>query len=341
MSDIEPDPRPASAAPDSPSSAPAMPPPPPVEAYAEPPSPPPPPSRQRRGVVMPVFVVLLFLLLAAAVGWLWQQQRMLADRLDAVAPDRVAALESRTQELTQQVAALQQRPAPPPAPAPVDLAPLEQRLAALEQRQPPPPPDVGPLVQKLDSVAADAASAKGMESEMAGRLADLTKRLDTAEQQAGKSADRAAQAQTIARAQVALDAGMPLGDLPGAPPPLARFAQSAPPTEAALRLSFPAAADAAERASRPGMAGKNLGERMWLRARSLVTVKQGDTVLLGAPAAEVLGHAQAKLDAGDLAGAVKTLDGLDGPAADAMAAWRGQAQALLDARAALAQMARG
>jgi hypothetical protein len=77
-----------------------------------------------------------------------------------------------------------------------------------------------------------------------------------------------------------------------------------------------------------------------LHARSLVTVKHGDQVLLGTSASSVLGAAQARLDAGDLAGAVAALDGLDAAAATAMASWRGQAQGLLDARNALAQMAR-
>jgi hypothetical protein len=62
---------------------------------------------------------------------------------------------------------------------------------------------------------------------------------------------------------------------------------------------------------------------------------------VGAPAAVVLGTARDRLEAGDLAGAVAALDGLDGPAAQAMAPWRAHAQSLLDARAALAAMARG
>jgi hypothetical protein len=77
---------------------------------------------------------------------------------------------------------------------------------------------------------------------------------------------------------------------------------------------------------------------MWRRAQSLVTVRQGDKVLVGAPAAVTLNAARARLDAGDLAGAVAALGGLDGPAAKAMAGWRSDAQALVDARAALAAL---
>ncbi len=294
--------------------------------------------------VLALLAVLLFAVLFGAVAWLWDRQQQLSAAQaaqPAVAPEQVAALQHRLDALAQQVAALQQRPAPAPAAAPVDLKPLEARIAALEQRRPASAPDLGTLEQKLDRVAAAAQAATGAESDVSGRLAELERRLGAAEQQASRLAGKAAQAQRIEQAQVALDAGEKLGDIPGAPPALARFADEKPPTEIELRLAFPAAAAAAERASRPSTAGKSFGERMWLRAQALVTVRQGDRVLLGAPAAQVLGQAQARLDAGDLAGAVAALDALDGTAAQAMAPWRQRAQALLDARAALARMARG
>jgi len=171
-------------------------------------------------------------------------------------------------------------------------------------------------------------------------LAELETRLKDAEQRQGTLADRAAQAQRVQEAEAALEAGEPLGDIPGAPPAVARFAHGRPPTEAALRLAFPAAAEAAEQASRPSIDGKSLGERVLMHVSSLLTVKQGNRVLVGAPATTVLGEAGARLEAGDLAGALAALDALDSAAAQAMAGWRGDAKALLDARAALAQMAR-
>ena len=79
---------------------------------------------------------------------------------------------------------------------------------------------------------------------------------------------------------------------------------------------------------------------MWQQVQTLFTIRQGETVLVGAPAAGVLAQARARLDAGDLAGAVAALARLDAAAAKAMAGWREQAQALLDARAALAGLAR-
>ena len=79
--------------------------------------------------------------------------------------------------------------------------------------------------------------------------------------------------------------------------------------------------------------------RIWARAQDLVTVRQGDRVLLGDPAAGVLGRARTALDAGDLAGAVAAVATLTGPAAQAMAGWLADARSLLDARAALADRA--
>jgi hypothetical protein len=324
-----------------------------------------PPPPRRRGRAGRVLAALLFIVLFAAVGWLAMQQQQLAAQQEAagklpppapsVSPEQLAALSQRVDALQRQVdqmrQAAQQTPsqdaaAAPPSP-PVDLAPLEARIAALEQRPPAPAPapapaapDLGPIEQKLDNVAAEAQQATAAQAALGSKLADLQQQLAAAQAKAGQLAGKANSAERLTQTRVALDDGLPLGTIPDAPPALAKFATVPPPTQAALRLSFPQAAAAAVHASEPGSSGKSLGERMWLRAVSLVTVKQGDRVLVGSPTAEVLGAAQARLDAGDLAGTLKELDRLDGPAAQAMAQWRGQAQALLDARAALDQMAR-
>ncbi|MDE2576616.1 MAG: hypothetical protein KGL55_15040, partial [Rhodospirillales bacterium] len=116
---------------------------------------------------------------------------------------------------------------------------------------------------------------------------------------------------------------------------------AAPPTPARLRQEFPAVAAQALAASRPSTAGLSFAARMWQRVAGLVTVREGGHVLVGPPASVPLEAARTRLDAGDLAGAVAALDGLDKAAAAAMAPWRARAQALLDARAALAAMAAG
>jgi hypothetical protein len=122
---------------------------------------------------------------------------------------------------------------------------------------------------------------------------------------------------------------------------LQRFASEKPPTDAELRLTFPAAANRATEASRPPVGSQSMTDRMWQRFAALVTVRSGDRVIIGAPAGPVLDAAREHLDAGDLAGAVAALAALDPGAAQAMADWRARAQSLLDARAALASLAHG
>jgi len=138
---------------------------------------------------------------------------------------------------------------------------------------------------------------------------------------------------------VALEAGQKLGDLPGAPPALARFATVAPPTEAGLRESFPAIAAHAREVSRPDVAQKSFWARALTRLQQSVTIRQGDDVLVGDPAAGILAEAEEKVRLGDLTGAAAVLRRLTGPAADAVHDWADQAQALADARAALAHLA--
>ncbi len=272
----------------------------------------------------------LALLLAGGVAWVWQD-RPAADGSTA----RIAALEDALKTAQQRVSILEQRPTGGDATRmatleaslralaarPVqDTTNLEARLGSLEQRPVPVIPDV----------------AKDFQAAMAGASAELNARLASLDI---KLQQEMAQATRLRTATTALEAGKPLGDLPGASPALSRFAQMAPPTEPALRQSFASFATKAEAASRPSAAGHDFAERMWMRAQQLVTVRQGDKVLVGAPAAVTLAAAHTKLDAGDLAGAVTTLASLDDAARAAMAPWVGDAQALLDARAALSSMA--
>lgn len=311
-----------------------------------------PPSRRRRDF-LPLLYVLGFLVLGGSLFYLYRHPGVPASVIQDAA--RVDTLQQQLQSIGDRLTQLEQRPAP----SPPNLGPLETRIAALEQRPaslpavpPAPPVNLGPLSSRLDGVASrlDGAAAK-QGSDMAalaarldtldGRVAAAEKQGATVAGQLGAVTDRSQRVTRIQAAATALETGRKLGDIPGAPPALTRFANDAPPTEAALRLSFATAAEAAQRASQPAiMDDKPFATRLWTRAQQSVTVRQGDRVLLGDPIAGVLTHARETLDAGDLAGTIAVLDGLAGPAAQAMAGWTGQARALLDARAALATMAR-
>jgi hypothetical protein len=330
---------------------------PPSETQAEPALQPPPQQVAKPGR-LPWFSAAGFLILAAAIFWVWQhpisqppaptqpdtQVQQLA-ALDA----RVARLEQRPVPqatdlgpLTARMAALEQRPPATPAPpssgqAP-DLAPLEARIAALEAKQ----PSDNRLAGKIGALSAhtDAleATERGVQSDLSRRLDADGARLATLERTMGQTsemADRTTRTARIQAAHLALDAGEKLGDIPGAPQALARFANTAPPTEAGLRLAFPRAAHEALAAAQPTTDGRPLLARVWAEAQDLVIIRRGDRVLVGDPTAGVLEHVRVALDAGDLAGAVAAVASLDGAAVQAMADWLAKARALLEARAAL------
>ena len=297
------------------------------------------------------------------VDTLQGQVQTLADRLAKLearpagaAPDlapldrRIAALEGRpapsgpTAAPAVNLAPLEARIAAVEGRAPVNLQPLEARVAALEGKPPPAPFDPAPLTGRLDVLAgkqaADAAAVNGRLNGVDARVAAVADQAKQTAGQIGTVAERSGRVVRLQAAMAALEAGQPLGDIPGAPPAVARFAAAPPKTEQELRRSFDAAAEAARQAGQPAlMENRTFGDRLWARAQQAVTVRQSDRVLIGDPLAGKTTVARAALDAGDLAGAVKALDGLAGPAKEAMAEWTGQARALLDARAALASMA--
>lgn len=298
---------PAVAAPEAPEARPAEP-----AANAGAPSP-----RPRRSTA-PWVSFLGFLALAAGLVFVWLNPRTPARPPDTAA---LAALGSRLDQLAGQLAAAQKELAA--LPPPPDLGPIEARLSALEKRPPPAP---------IPSNAAELGTA----------LAPLAGRIDRLETSLAGIRTHLARAEHMARlagTAVALEQGRPLGHLPGAPPALARFATTAPPTLAGLRLSFADAARAESKAARPSGAGQPLMKQMLQRLGDLFTLSEGNRVIIGNPAAPALARARAALDAGDLAAALAALASLPRPLAPAMAAWEDQAKALLAANAAMAAFA--
>ena len=296
----------------------------------------------------------------------------------AALSDKVGALETRpsiapdaVQQLAGKVTALENKPGIDPA----TVQQLSDKLTVLEGRKTVTPeqlsalsdqvqafgrqlPDLQPLTQRLTALeqrpAYDPAAVTGKFADLTAKLqqvqdADvkLGTRLDNAEKQSTAQVEQlkalTQKGQITARLQgmaTLLAAGQKLGDIPGAPPALARFANEAPPTEASLRESIDRYAEAAQKASQPATtANQDFGGRLWTRAQQAVTVRQGDRVLVGDPIAGVMANARAKLDNGDLAGSVEALKGLSGPSAAAMQPWIDKAQSLVAARSAIASLA--
>ena len=259
----------------------------------------------------------------------------------------VVALTRQVQDLQQRLDTLEHQAAQAaPAPPPPDLSPLTQRIEALEKRVAQPPADAKAMDElrgRVDALTAQQnqseAKQAAADTALASRLAADEARLQQAQQGAAQISARAERLARLQAAAAALAAGQPLGDLPDAPPALARYRSEAPPTEASLRLAFPDLAAGAEAASRPDTGRLPFWQAVRARAESLVTVRRGDEVLVGDPAAGTIARAREALDAGDLAGAVAAISTLSGAPAQVFADWLAHAKALLDARAALAGMA--
>ena len=261
-----------------------------------------------------------YLGLAVAVAHLYSQPPIGPEL--AAFEDRLDAMELRLTAAEQRPAATGSEPAPiKPAPA-TDLGPLLARLESLERR---PPVDLSALQGRLAALEQQRAAID---------VEGLAARLTALE----KTAQRGTQLARLQAASAALTAGQKVGDILGAPPALARFANKAPPTEAGLRLTYPAAERAALDAAKPETDDRPIMDRLLARASSLVTIRQGDRVLIGDPAAGVLAKARLSVEAGDLTGAIAALSQLHGASAEAMEPWIADATALRDARQALAEL---
>jgi hypothetical protein len=278
-----------------------------------------------------------FLLLIAGIVYLWVNSAAPADA--AAETQAVSALSHRVDELDQRLARDEQRAKQI---SPDDLTKLASRLDAVSSKV----ADETHIGSQLDVLSGRIAALSGRQESGQDadkqRLDDLSGHLAALEKAAASQGAASKQVQQIARVQqagIALRAGRPVGDLPNAPPALAQFAHKAPPTEASLRLAFPAAEQRALSAKQPDESGAPFVDRMLDKAQELVTVRKGDVLIVGDTSAGILAQARAALDAGDLSTAVASVEKLKGNPRAAMSSWLAQAKALLDAQAALADMA--
>ncbi|HUI18366.1 MAG TPA: uroporphyrinogen-III synthase [Alphaproteobacteria bacterium] len=256
-------------------------------------------------------------------------------------------------------------PAAPSAPLAEELAASERRVTALERT-------VAELASRPPPPTADAAGAA---ADTAAELASLTKRVAELEHDNGALAEerkateqrlaaleaelkriaavdvrRAALVLAISQLREALARSQPYdkalaeltafaagdGELEAAVAALKPTAATGVATVGELAERFDGAALAAARAAivsrRPGWIGETL-----TRLQRLVVVRHTGA-LAGNGTDAVLARAEVELKAGQLAAATAVLDGLDGPAAEAMRPWLASAKARLAADAALAAL---
>lgn len=292
-------------------------------------------SRQRN--VVPWLYGFGFLMLAAAIFYLWQHPSVPAETVADMTDIR--AVEQKLQAVDTRLAHLEQQPKVSPT---VDLEKIAERLATLEAHV----SDQARLASQVDVLSGRIQSLSGREQtgldvlkqqldHDAGRLTNLEKTGDGLK----AVSDRVDRIVRIEAASVALAAGQPLGELPGAPAALSQYAHAAPPTMAHLRLAFPQIERAALAAGQSSSASGPFIDRVWERAQGLVTIRQGDAVVIGNASAVGLAQAKIALDAGDLAAAIDATAALSPDVVHAAAIWLTEARALLNAQIALADLA--
>jgi uroporphyrinogen-III synthase len=324
--------------------------------------PPPPRAKPRAGVLVPMATALV-VAVAGILGWAYWQSTMTGG-----AEPGMRALETRLATLERRVGQVEARPTAAPA-ARVDLGPLEARLAALETR--PPSVAAAPADAALDArlaalearpaadpalaaqLAALAAENRRLTAELAGLQGEIARLQGGAAESAGDRAGlrRAERRLALAQLREALAAGRAytgelgvLRDLAGDGAPaeafaaLTPFAPSGIETLDSLARRFPDIANAVVAAARsdavPGVAGELLQ-----RAQSFLSVRRVGDVPGDSPSARVA-RAETRLAAGDLAGAVAALDGLQGqPGAAPALPWLDVARRRLAAERALAALA--
>lgn len=300
---------------------------------------------------LPLLCGIGFAVLALAILLAWLFPNSPAELQSAVADLR--GTQQRLADVDFRLTKQEQRPAPALASdlakVSSDQAKLSQRLEAMEGRV----GDPAQLGVRLDALSGRVEALSGrsqsgidavrQQTEGVKQQVDaLSGRISTLEKASGTLSGLTERLNRLARLQeagLALSAGKAVGDLPNAPAALARFARQAPPTEAQLRLAFPQAQRAALAAEQASDENAPLADRVWERAQGLVTVRRGDSMVVGNPSATALSTAKAALDAGDLPSAVAAVNTLTGPPRRAMDDWVTQATALINARSALADMA--
>lgn len=250
------------------------------------------------------------------------------------------------------------------------LAAMERRIGELAQARP------GDAGEWKEALARQAAEAKAAFERLAAEARAAGQKLGAEAEQLRKDL-AALQAQTAALAQEMQRAGsagnesgtliVAAGQLrravnEGAPyraaldalaalakdraefaPPLEALkarAEQGIPTSTQLRARFDRLAVAVQRAAAAPGAEADFWDRVWSRVQSLVTVRRTGEVP-GETVAARLSRAEAALARGDLAEAVKQLEGLAGAARAAAAGWIADAKARLAADAALAELDRG
>ncbi len=262
------------------------------------------------------------------------------------ADTRLARLASEVAQLNARVVALANRPADGTAAAldrvSASLADVERRLGAVERRAPPLVPDIAPLAARMGATETELQTLR---QETAARLRSIEERIANlaAATRATVSPTLAAEIVALNMLREALAAGASftaelaaartlLGDRAAALVALAPAAANGLPTTAALARRFSELAPQLTRASAP--AG-GFFDRLAQSASNLVDVRRAGEEPAGDDVASVVARVQARLERGDLVGAIDAAEKSPAFAEGAAGEWLKAAKLRLAADAAL------
>jgi hypothetical protein len=269
----------------------------------------------------------------------------LASRVDTAA-DGLAAIEQYLADVEARLDAVADRPEVTSDGTLVfDPSPLEDRLAALEAA--PAATGSGPdetTTRAIDEVEVEAQRLAALADDMAARIATLESRpaptggaaaamLAVAQLRAALGGSGTFEA-ALAAVRATIDGGAPVTAALDA---LVPHATTGIPTSAMLRARFTGLADDIVRAGYAPPEGSWVARTM-ARLAKLVTVRRTGDDVIGVTPEAIAARTEARLAAGDLAGAVAEAETLDGAPLAVAADWLDQAQARLAAGRALATL---
>jgi hypothetical protein len=315
------------------------------------PTPPPaseqPPGKDKAGMfgrMSPRFAASI--VVAALAGALIAVSAVLM--FERVADARVAKLVGDVAALSARMETLASRPADGAGAAlserleriGASLGEIERRLAAVERR--PPPPDIAPLAGRMGAIEGQLESLR---KETAERMRVLEERVASlaAANRTTVSPTPAAEIVALNMLRDALGAGAPfaaelaavrtlLGERAAPLAALAPFAAQGLPTTAALTRRFAALAPQLTRASVP--AG-GFFDRLAHSASTLIDVRRVGEEPAGDDLAAIVARVQARLERGDLNGAIEAAEKSPVFAEGAVGEWLKAAKLRRDADAAL------
>lgn len=331
----DPSPAPSGAAPPPP---PRIDPTPPKLPPPNAPKPAPKPVRRVRASVLSLgaFVVVALALVVSAPYWApllpWSAAPAAPQRNEAQEQmaQQLAAIRQQLGQLTNlanRVQALENRPAPDAGAA---VAPLAAQVQQLSTR-------FDQVEKQLAQLAHDAASNAASNAESPQRVLMVALAgLGNAVASSRPFAAELASVEALGRSRPGWAAALQPLDAPAKTgiPSIAVLAQRFANETAPAILRAAASAQSRE---------QNLGAAMLTRLKSLVIIRRVDGSGSGTsadPSAHAVDEAQAALNKGDLAGAVKALGALTGAAAEAAQPWLKDAQERVEAEQVIAKLSR-